>query len=366
MSARRSTGPRVSAGTGPRTGTAQPASPTTVQLGGDRVLIGAREVDISQLRPDPEQPRKHMDPARLDDLANSIAAHGVLQALLVREDGMGRDGDMRYVIIAGERRYAAIKTLIARMPDEETRQRLGRVPIVIRDTEAAERRVLQLIENLQREELPPVEEAHALKELMRLENLTTTGVAARIHRSQGYVDERLRLVRHEDVEAAVEAGVLTRSAAAAVASIEGTDERRAWIERAQAGQVVRPREVYGSKPNRRGTPQTATPPAETSSQMTEPTALRGSSPLPETGHDQHSGLPNFGNPANAEGSLPTPGVPSNGARRVPLATVERDIISELVTGASADERTFADHLLAAGTAAGWSCAELLERVRGQA
>jgi len=224
--------------------------------------------------------------------------------------------------------------------------------------------------NLQREELPPVEEARALQELMRLENLTTTGVAARIHRSQGYVDERLRLVRHEDVEA----GVLTRSAAAAVASIDATDERRAWIERAQAGQVVRPREVYGSKPNRRRTPQTAAEThaagnaqtAEPSSQVTEPLTLPGSSTRAETGQDQHSGLPNFGNPAPADASTPMPGAPSSGTVRVPLVTMERDIISELVMGASTDQRAFADHLLTAGTAAGWSCAELLERVRGQA
>ncbi|MDQ2829036.1 MAG: ParB/RepB/Spo0J family partition protein, partial [Chloroflexota bacterium] len=251
MARKRPTGPRIAPRPGPHITTAQPDAPTTVYAGGDRILVGAREIDVTQLAPDPEQPRKYMDPDRLAELAESITRDGVLQALLVREEGMGRDGDMRYTIIAGGRRYAAIQLALAQVPDEETRRRLARVPVVVRDTEAAERRILQLVENLQREQLPPVEEARALKELMQLENLTTTGVAQRIHRSQGYVDERLRLIRHDDVATAVEAGVIPISAAAAVASIGSADERRDWIERAQAGETIRPREIYASKPDRR-------------------------------------------------------------------------------------------------------------------
>ncbi|MGH2390201.1 MAG: ParB/RepB/Spo0J family partition protein, partial [Chloroflexota bacterium] len=165
--------------------------------------------------------------------------------------GLSANGDTQYTIIAGARRHAAIKLAIEQTGTEETRRTLARVPVVLSHSAEAERRVLQLIENLQREDLRPVEEARALKELMRLENLTTMGIAARIHRSQGYIDERLRLLRHEDVEEAAEVGLLTASAAAAVASLGSAEERQAWLERAKSGERVAPDAVYRSKANRR-------------------------------------------------------------------------------------------------------------------
>lgn len=260
----RSTGPRLAAG--PRVAAPQPATPpTAVQLGGDRAFGGAREVDFRQLAPDPDQPRKSMNPERLAELAASIVAHGLLQPIVVRQAGLDLAGDMRYVVVAGGRRYAAIQLALEGATDEATRARLSRVPVVINDSEAAERRVLQLIENLQREDLNAVEEARAMKEIARIEGLTTTGLAGRVHRSQGYVDERLRLLRHEDVEDAVETGLLTKSAGAAIASLRSADERRDWLDRARRGEVIRPREVYATKPprlkRRKPTPSGADPAA---------------------------------------------------------------------------------------------------------
>jgi ParB family chromosome partitioning protein len=259
----RSTGPRIAPArpTGPRVAAPQPATPpTAVQLGGDRVFGGAREVDFRQLTPDPDQPRKSMNPDRLAELSESIVAHGLLQPIVVRQAGLDLGGDMRYVVVAGGRRYAAIQMALERTTDEATRARLLRVPVVINDSEAAERRVLQLIENLQREDLNAIEEARALKEIARIEGLTTTGLAVRVHRSQGYVDERLRLLRHEDVQDAVETGLLTKSAGAAIASLRSADERRDWIDRAKRGEVVRPREIYATK-KRKATPSGADPAA---------------------------------------------------------------------------------------------------------
>ena len=252
MAEKHGTGPRVAGrDSGPRVAVAQPATPPTlVHLGNDRVLAEAREVDIAQIDADPDQPRKAMDPARLGELARSIVAYGLLQPLVVRQAGMARDGDMRYVVVAGGRRHAAIHLAIAEATDEGTRRRLARVPVVLSETPAAERRVIQLIENLQREDLSPVEEARALKEILQLEGLTVAALAARIHRSQGYIDERLRLIRHEEIEQAVETGLLTKSAAAAVASVAGADARAVWLERARAGETIRPREIYASKPGR--------------------------------------------------------------------------------------------------------------------
>ncbi len=102
------------------------------------------------------------------------------------------------------------------------------------------------------------------------------------------------------------------------------------------------------------------------SQVTEPLTLPGFSTPAETGPGQHSRLPNFGNPAHAEAATLLPGTPNSDTTYVKPVTVERDIISDLVAGASAAERAFADHLLAAGVAAGWSCAELLKRMRDEA
>jgi len=379
MSAKRSTGPRVLTGTGPRVSTAQPDAPTTVYRGGDRALVGAREVDIEQLSPDPDQPRKRMDPEGLAGLAASITAEGVLQALLVREDGMDADGDMRYIIIAGGRRYAAIRLALDRATNEEVRHSLSRVPILIRNTEEAKRRVLQLVENLQREDLPPIEEARALQDLMQLENLTTIGVAERIHRSQGYVDERLRLLRHGDVEEAVEAGVLRRSAAAAIASLASGDERRAWIARAQAGETIRPREVYANKPTRRqGRRSNSATPSEPPASTT-PEQLK-------TGEDAggasfRSGIASFRAPVLTGDTTTDDRVPQvNDAHDAPtarvaemsggapsalstVALVDPDALHATIDAASADQRAFAERLLAIGADRGWTCAELSRRLR---
>lgn len=233
---------------GPRFTQPQPNPPPALgHAGGERALGNAHEVDIDQLRPDPGQPRKQMEPDRLAELAASITAHGLLQPILARAEGFDDLGDMRYRIIAGGRRYAAIRLAIEQTSDAALQARLRRVPVLISGSEQSATRVLQLIENLQREDLPPVEEARALKELMTLEGLSLRGLAARVHRSLGYVDERLRLLRHEEVADAVEAGVVTKSAGAAIASLPEHEERHAWLVRARAGEAVQPAEIYAGK-----------------------------------------------------------------------------------------------------------------------
>jgi len=259
---KRSSGPRIAPPKGPRITTPQPATPpTVVQLGADRLFGGAREVAFGQLAPDPDQPRKYMHPERLAELSASIVRHGLLQPIVVRQAGLDRGGDMRYIVVAGGRRYAAIKLALDTAGDDEARARLARIPVIINNSAEAERRVLQLIENLQREDLNGVEEARALKEIARIEGLTTVGLAGRVHRSQGYVDERLRLLRHEDVEDAVATGLLTKSAGAAIASIPAADARQEWLARARAGETIRPREVYATKPRRRRRATSAAPAA---------------------------------------------------------------------------------------------------------
>src|SRR5918996_31019 len=112
---------------------------------------GVCEIDIDLLQPNEHQPRVAMDDARLDDLARSIRANGIIQPILVRRAGDG------YRIIAGERRWRAAQ-----------RAGLVRVPVVLRDVpEGSHKQLLELalIENVQREDLNPVEEAAAYKRL---------------------------------------------------------------------------------------------------------------------------------------------------------------------------------------------------------
>ena len=190
---------------------------------GERILKGALSVPIEQVSPDPSQPRKNLDAHRMDELAASVSAYGILQPLVVREAGLLDDGRTRYMIVAGGRRHVAA-----------TRAGLTRVPVVVRESAGATLRVLQLTENLQREALAPVDEARAFRELMDLETIDTRAVALRIHRSHTYVADRLKLIAHEDVADAVARGVLTPSAAAEVAREKDAERRRQLIQQAHA------------------------------------------------------------------------------------------------------------------------------------
>jgi len=211
-------------------GRAQEGRPTAaatarVQADAERTLIGALTVPIEQVIPDPGQPRRAMDPERLAELTASIGAAGIHQPLIVREmDTPLDDGRTRYMIVAGERRYQAA-----------LRAGLARIPVLVRASEGAVLRTVQLTENLQREDLSPLDEARALRELMSLEDLDTRGVAARIHRSIAYVSDRLGLVRHEDVAAAVERGEVAPSLAAEIARHASASQRQDLLRQARAG-----------------------------------------------------------------------------------------------------------------------------------
>lgn len=191
---------------------------------GERSLVGALSVPIEQISPDPGQPRKVFDKGRLEELAASIAEEGVLQPLIVRESGMLDDGRTHYMIVVGERRYEASR-----------RAKLTRLPVLVRNSQGATLRILQLIENVQREALEPVDEARAYKELMGLAGIDTRAVAERVHRSHTYVADRLKLIVHDDVVAAVAERVLTPSAATEVAREHDASRRQELIEQARQG-----------------------------------------------------------------------------------------------------------------------------------
>ena len=135
------------------------------------------EIEIALIDTNPNQPRKNFDKDALAELAKSISQHGVIQPIIVAPKGG------RYEIIAGERRYRATQ-----------QAGLGKIPAIVRDYNDMERKEIALIENLQREDLNPIEEAMAYKTLMGQYNLTQEELANKLGKGRPTVANSLRLL----------------------------------------------------------------------------------------------------------------------------------------------------------------------------
>lgn len=159
---------------------------------------------LQKIEPNPRQPRRTFDPEALQSLADSIAEHGVVQPLAVRDAGNGY-----YQIIAGERRWRA-----ARLAG------LTELPVVVLDADDQTVMELALIENLQRQDLNPMEEAEGYRVLMEEYGLTQEQAAARVGKSRPAVANALRLLALPDeVRAMVEEGTLSAGHARAVLTL---------------------------------------------------------------------------------------------------------------------------------------------------
>ena len=162
------------------------------------------EVSVSAVRPNPEQPRRDFDPDELQHLADSIATHGVLQPIVVVEDGDG------YVLVAGERRLRA-----ARIVGLET------IPAVVRTANEQEQLELALVENIQRADLNALEEARGYRYLMDEFGLTQERVAERVGRSRPSVANTLRILETAPlVQQSVADGSISGGHAKALAGLE--------------------------------------------------------------------------------------------------------------------------------------------------
>ena len=154
----------------------------------------AVKLKLTDIEPNRGQPRKHFDETALDELAQSIEKHGVIQPLLVRPLSDGS-----YQLVAGERRWRA-----ARMAG------LTEVPVVIRDLSEEDAMALSLIENLQREDLDPIEEAEGYRTLMETCGITQEEAAARVGKSRPAVANLMRLLSlPQDVRNMVSVGTLS-------------------------------------------------------------------------------------------------------------------------------------------------------------
>lgn len=185
---------------------------------------GLQELDIYLIDTNEDQPRKTFDKEKLEELAESLRLHGVVQPIVVRKIGE------RYSIIAGERRYRA-----ARMAG------LATVPVVIRDMDEMQAREVALIENIQRENLNPIEEAAAIKSLMDLHDLTQEEVSKRISKSRPAVSNSVRLLSlPEEVQDMVKEGKLQAGHARAILAIPDDLNRTIVARRiAESGASVR-------------------------------------------------------------------------------------------------------------------------------
>lgn len=229
---------------GPRAPMQQgPPPPSIAPQQREMPLVGALEVDYGQLEPDPDQPRKTMSEERLRELAASIRRHGVLQPLVVRLGRQMPDGGARYIVVAGGRRLRAIGLAVEEAALPEERARLARVPVILSATPESERRVVQLLENLQREALPPVEEARAITEIMQVERLSLREMAGRLSISKSEVERKLLILQHHEVEEAVERGLIARTVGAEIAQLQDAAVQRELLDRIQSGERVRVKDV---------------------------------------------------------------------------------------------------------------------------
>jgi ParB family chromosome partitioning protein len=176
---------------------------------------------VEEIVPNPRQPRHHFAEAALDELSQSIAAHGVAQPLLVRRLENG------YELIAGERRLRASK-----------KAGLTMVPVVIKDISDEESLELAIIENVQREDLNAIDEALSYRQLIDEFQYTQVMVAEKVGKPRSTVANLLRLLDlPEEVQLALKTNRISAGHAKALMAIEGTAEQKAAFEKLLLGEI---------------------------------------------------------------------------------------------------------------------------------
>jgi len=170
----------------------------------------AFDLYLSQLEPDKNQSRKDFNENTLEELASSIRQYGVIQPILVRET----DKDKKYQIIAGERRWRATKLA-----------GLEKIPAIIKEYNTVNRMAVALIENIQRENLNPLEEAHAIQSLLEECYMTHSQVAESVGKSRTTITNLLRLLTiTSEVKEMINSGLLEMGHARALLSLSGEQQ----------------------------------------------------------------------------------------------------------------------------------------------
>ncbi|MCL2804759.1 MAG: ParB/RepB/Spo0J family partition protein [Treponema sp.] len=186
--------------------TAEPAVQTAVKSKAHDIV----QLSVDKLVPSPGQPRKHFDETELQELADSIKTYGIIQPIIA-----ANAGDGTYIIIAGERRTRA-----ARLAG------LTAVPVIIRDYTDQKRLEVSLIENIQRTDLNPIEEAAAYKNLMDFSGISQDELAVRMGKNRSTVANALRLLKLSvEIQKSIEEGKVSSGHARALLSVTNTKSR---------------------------------------------------------------------------------------------------------------------------------------------
>ena len=185
---------------------------------------GVTEVDITNVFPNPDQPRKNFDENALAELARSIKEHGVIMPLVVvRSDGG------KYMIVAGERRYRAA-----------IRAGLSAVPVIVKELDEKEVQEISLIENLQREDLNPIEAAYGMKRLMEEFSMTQEGLSEKLGKSRPAIANTLRRLTLSDaVIALVRDGKLSSGHARTLVTVPADEQEEIALTCVKEGWSVR-------------------------------------------------------------------------------------------------------------------------------
>ncbi len=183
---------------------------------------GTQTIRMSEIEPNKSQPRRHFDENAITTLADSIRQHGLIQPILVRSTGTG------YQIVAGERRWRACRML-----------GMSEIPAVVKEFSDSETAQIALIENIQREDLNPIEEAAAYKELMENYNMTQEELSKAVGKSRSAIANAVRLLNMpEKVQELLRKGELSAGQAKAIAAAESEEQMVDLAERAANGQIT--------------------------------------------------------------------------------------------------------------------------------
>jgi len=236
--------------------------------GEDDMPVTPVQVETARLSPNPFQPRTEFAPDKLTELAQSVERHGILQALLVRR--APHDTDL-YQIAIGERRWRAAQLA-----------GLTTVPCHVRALDDDAMEEIALVENIQREDLTPVEEARALRRLMARHALSMRALSEQMGKHHSYVQDRLKLLSDPRIAEAVDAGVVGPTVAVEIANLPDEEARTVLLDRAARGEQVKVKDVQAT---RQPTPTVADYPPSTAPivrDRADPADNPPPSPLPDT------------------------------------------------------------------------------------
>lgn len=190
----------------------------------ENIEKGISYININDIKPNKDQPRKTFDEEKIGELAESIKEHGLIQPVILRKSGKG------YEIVAGERRWRACR-----------KAGLKEIPCIIKELTDEQNMLIAIIENMQREDLNPIEEAEGISQMVTVYGMTQEEISKSVGKSRPYITNVLRLLKlPEEIRDMVSNGLLTAGHARALAGLTDKNKQIAYAEKiAKEGLSVR-------------------------------------------------------------------------------------------------------------------------------